>query len=755
MAPVTAAQAKVALAGYKRQNFKVDPNSQQQLDMYIEMRSKFQRVSGGQFVKYLQSGRESMAAGTKSQMAFWAVPKGNFPNGLPKKIQQAEFVPGDDAPDLEVDHETFFVIDQCIPRGELGKNVWTVTSYTSTESSFKTKGKGSFAGSDTGGSGSATGGSGSSKGDPGTVIVVGPGTGSADASGTPGTPAGQVVAVPVVDNPAAGTALAGAARPGRNLRGHPSDAFNSDEFGEPCEEPAAKQARLVRETLQTLRRNIDEATAAGVWVSSNRLCNNSVHFWVEQTVGALEEMVRDAGANRSKTQGLVHKFMCYLQQLALNSDCFPYWHHFKGFFPRLVEAGGSEVQARVIDEAKLLENLAQCKETDEGILVEGVSSLTRAQFYNSAIYRSFVNHRVNKALETAQQATANERRCAALDPWKDAQGLPQALSSNICVALKLFQPQAPLADRISVMFGEGLEGCGSLIKMARHWDPRGELGAAAMMGQETPDFKDISYKTFCDAARGILEANLADRIENPLVQSAVTLVGELGAATGAATGDFRERLLAHCLHVRFSIVLPQLSDGEHSEEFVEAIPKDQLNNVFKRVREFFAGFASPPAWFATLKAAWTKEQDVRAKVKKDKAEQAAASDAAADVAGAAAAPPPAPATPGVPDAPATGASGAGTAVPRPLKAGDEVIVTFGRGNNAFNGKKAMITSVLAHHCWVNMMEGQEEGTSKKVATCNLKLAEEGPGDEAFNCIFQFCGSSYFCCLIWLAIVRYA
>ena len=98
---------------------------------------------------------------------------------------------------------------------------------------------------------------------------------------------------------------------------------------------------MVTDTLGTLKANIESAKDAGIWTSVNVLSNNSVLFWVEQTVGALEEMVRDAGSgDKNSTQRIVCKFTCYLLQLAQESDCYPAWNSFKGLLPKLLETGG-------------------------------------------------------------------------------------------------------------------------------------------------------------------------------------------------------------------------------------------------------------------------------------------------------------------------------------------------------------------------------------------------------------------------------
>ena len=257
------------------------------------------------FMKSIETGREEVKAGTRSQMVCWAVPKANFPKGLPPKMKAAELPEDGECAPTDIDRDMFFVIDQCVPREQLGKGVYTLSSFTGTENKFVS-------------SGASNSGAGQPR-----ARGVGDGEPKAPGAGEPEEPAAATCAIQ---------------RRGKRLRENPPDAFSPPE--EETEKPSVKQARVVMETLQTLGTNIETALKSGVWVSNSRLVYNSVLFWVEQTVGALEEMVRDAGSDRSATQRIVGRFTCYLLQLAQDADCYPVWVQFKGLLPRLIEAGG-------------------------------------------------------------------------------------------------------------------------------------------------------------------------------------------------------------------------------------------------------------------------------------------------------------------------------------------------------------------------------------------------------------------------------
>ena len=525
------------MQGYKRQNYKVDPDNEVQITKYIEMRSKFSRISPSQFMKYLETGTQEVKAGTQSQISYWAVPKTNFPQGLPRKIKTAEVGEddGEEGTQVDVDREQYFVVDQCVPREQLGKGVWIVSTFNSTSNRYHNSGPSQAQ------------------------------QRSLDTGGV--QPQAELDGDKAPLKPASCPERSIAIRVARNLRERPSDAFEDAED----ENPSAKQARVIKQTLLTLRGNIESFKQAGIWVSKNRLTNNSVLFWVEQTIGALEEMVTDSGSRRVQTENIVSRFTCYFLQLAQESACYPNWVEFKGLLPRLVVAGGVSISQRTGDEAKLLESLAKTQPDQAAAVdVEGASVLVRAHFYNSAIYRSYVQHMVNNALKRAQQATTDEDRTAALSPWAQAQGIPDTLSRTIDQAMNMFSPDIQLADRISFMAAE------ELGKMALHWDATGPIGVAAKLFEEAPDLAkaNLAYGVFSEVAKAIVQANLVEHISNPLVKSAVLLVGDLFD---------HERILAHSLQLRLGIRAPE-SVLAPDLELIQGVAKDDLSSVAQKLK---------------------------------------------------------------------------------------------------------------------------------------------------------------------------
>ena len=671
---VTAEQARCSLMAFKRQSFAVEPDNKEQQDKYREMRLKFARVSPAMFMKFLDTGKEMVSAGASSAMSFWIVPKMNFPKGLPPKIKAAEIGANDEHAPQDVDHDNFYVIDQCIPRELLGKGVWVVTSFNSTTNKYCS------AGSSSGSRPS---------------LAEGAATGAG------------VAVLPQQRHSAAATGAGDLAvrRGARRLR---ENASSGDVDDPDVEGPAVKKSRMVTDTLATLKANIESAKNAGIWISVNVLSNNSVLFWVEQTVGALEEMVRDAGTgDKNSTQRIVCRFVCYLVQLAQDSECYPHWTSFKGLLPKLLEAGGGAIPQRTADEAKLLQQLA-CTNPDDDkqpVDVEGVSVLSRAHFYNSKVYNSFICHRVEHSFKSARNAANGQMRLDILGAWAGAQGLPTHLSDGIKQAMQMFDPKVKFSERIAFVLQENLE------KMVMDWDATGPMGAAALMCGEAPNLRNITYAVFKEAAHALCEAELLEKMQNPLMNNAVSLVGALA--------ENHASLVAHCVSARLGLAVDPTIEVPNPALF-DAIAKSELKAVAAKVSGFFHKAVDAPEWVAQLAAAWQAEAQIRLEAKQAKTAESEAAAARA-AATAAAQPPPAALPVAAGDAPAPPA--ATGAEPVIWTIGQTVTVKFGSGNNAMNGQKAKITGVLQAHCWVEFLEGPSQGVMKKIVKANLTPTE--------------------------------
>ena len=118
----------------KKNGFDVDPLDKDQLKVYSEMRSWCKRVTGAAFEEYIKNKTNQIESGAKFRLCFWAVPRTNFPKGLPdivrENIVDDETLLAFEASGGYIDHDTYHIVDQLVPRHQLGKNVVALETYT-------------------------------------------------------------------------------------------------------------------------------------------------------------------------------------------------------------------------------------------------------------------------------------------------------------------------------------------------------------------------------------------------------------------------------------------------------------------------------------------------------------------------------------------------------------------------------------------------------------------------------------------------
>ena len=89
------------------------------------------------FLNFLNSKESNVVIGASAETKHWAVPKANFPAGLPQDIEDA-IVDEEQLAELEamggdstrIDPNTYYVIDKVIDRKRLGKGVVTLKFFT-------------------------------------------------------------------------------------------------------------------------------------------------------------------------------------------------------------------------------------------------------------------------------------------------------------------------------------------------------------------------------------------------------------------------------------------------------------------------------------------------------------------------------------------------------------------------------------------------------------------------------------------------
>ena len=123
----TEASARTAIQQYRRQSYDVDDKNPEHVAAYLLLRDTSNRITGKSLEEYLKSKKVTVGSGDRSSMDVWAVPRGNFPTGLPQHIANAERPVGTMSHQYSPDE--FYFIDQVIPRTELGMSVITAGTF--------------------------------------------------------------------------------------------------------------------------------------------------------------------------------------------------------------------------------------------------------------------------------------------------------------------------------------------------------------------------------------------------------------------------------------------------------------------------------------------------------------------------------------------------------------------------------------------------------------------------------------------------
>ena len=109
----------------------IKPQDVEQQKAFIALRATQPRCSPQQFLDYFKSLQNVTTHGAGAKQVLWAVPKVNFPDGLPANIEKVR----KDEANCEgfiVDHTDYWVIDQCITQSELGVDVFPIEKFLST-----------------------------------------------------------------------------------------------------------------------------------------------------------------------------------------------------------------------------------------------------------------------------------------------------------------------------------------------------------------------------------------------------------------------------------------------------------------------------------------------------------------------------------------------------------------------------------------------------------------------------------------------
>ena len=147
MSICTLAEAKRNLKSLKRHHTEIDDTNPEQVQCYIMLRRTTAKVFADKFLEAWKKRRLDVTAGLRFKRKVWLVPRENFPLGLPSAVKDAQLSPEqkekmEQQTGYTIDDARCFLIDTCVDRGALGKNVEEAEYYVDAGTKFKDVGPG-------------------------------------------------------------------------------------------------------------------------------------------------------------------------------------------------------------------------------------------------------------------------------------------------------------------------------------------------------------------------------------------------------------------------------------------------------------------------------------------------------------------------------------------------------------------------------------------------------------------------------------
>ena len=526
--PVTRQDARNALGNMRRGGTTgADPNNDQQVELYLNMRRQYARVRPQAFIARLrqflhaapEEAQVTTDVGTKFILSYWGVPKENFPGGLPQallsfevtdeELEMAELEGGGSA---QVARDAFYVVQQTCERTSLGNNVRTLNFYQTSDTRLSTR-----RAFDLGG-------------DP-NALPAGGATGAGPDDNVPGAASAGFA------TGASPNATGGAPR---QLALPEADCTNAQTRGtkraisdpaEPSEEPAAQRQRVLKETLGGLRDGIRVAAASERWYSENPLNQETVKALTAEVIAALSSLNIQESAqasvstmtNKGRAAALAEKVGKFLSKLFLeNASAFNHLRHFKDLWTDV--AGSIKDSPPDIDpEGDLIQKLAIVPvASSDAPDLSGADVVTRTVFRRSPLYREgFIIGRVHAMLATGRDENVKAwQRKECLELVLSLGPTDKNLSFEAEVALTVLDDKMDVSTRLSYVLGEK-----DHIEILRKYDSKSVLAVADELMQENPNLKKYTVKEYVEAAVEIFKADVTPA--NPVIADAVAFVGNV------------------------------------------------------------------------------------------------------------------------------------------------------------------------------------------------------------------------------------
>ena len=710
-APKSAA-VRASLSAFRRQHYAIDENNEDHVNAYLALRATNERCAGQQLATYISILKATVAVGEQNKATFWAVPRGNFPEGLPDAIKNA-LCPADVTRDCSFPASDYFFIDMMINRDQLGMGVATCSKVLNRTNEGRID---AAAGGDraTGGGSDIDGGGGTATSMLAIAANTAPSSGSAPSSG-----AATGVDLATSDAPATGV---------RTLKRKHSEATGEEP---PSPESATvKKQRHIRQAFTTYRVGFDKAVKENRWTHQDgAMAPASAKSFVSKTTAGFESLLGDANGQEDKVAFVKKSAFKYTNHVLkpLLAGCpYPAICEFKGVLPRLLTLCGDQCDPSTRGEIALIELLA-------GITPDSTDSLNAdaaacpfvfSSFSESQLYVSFLAYKAKQSLDAAFNAGTVDARMLLLEPMRSLQNIPPELSGSIQTAIMLTDPAVSEELKAAYLF----QNKPLATDMAKHWFGAGVIGIIARLveDQMPASFGDVAYDDFVKASCAVINAGLLEEDVCPLAKAAIIFSHE---AKELAPPHLA--LCASAMRARIGTKdvepTPTPAASKAEEGFDEVL--------YKKVNTFIPPGAKQPEWLVPWRLALDvkKAEDDAAKAeeaakkeeqdKKDADAHARFLGSGGDTGVAGAATGVVAVATGVGEPGVAGAAtGGGAGSSKDFILGQIVVFKGAKGKVI----KASISMVQTRHCWVNILpdQGGESGLRKRILSKSLCANEE-------------------------------
>ena len=510
---VTKDAAKQALTRFKakpKMEF-IDPTDESQIQAYMNLRRTIARLDATTFAKYLKGQTDTLQSGSKTKIDYWAVPKENFPDAtaFPTDVREG-LVEWEDLGDLELlggdagrlNYDDYYVVDQMVSRGRLGRNVHTISFFTGGGREFR---------ANTGGGAGAL-----------PRAAPAPAFAGRQQLSAPGGDAAMddelEVEGPRPAAPATPMKASEVGSPGRGLN------RRSSEPASPNEEPIAKRRRLLREALKDLERQILEAAVKGHWASTSEWDHENVVYSVGELLSVLDGL-REDSLFREASAVVVGKITLFLTDLLSGYPTFDILPQFQSSFDRLSAMGADTSGAFGV-----LCRLALHPAQEVAVFdLSGSDVVTRNNFRKTRLFQSYCEHTCNLLLQDARSRLQLPIPdvAKALEKLEAAQSIhpvSDGLRDTVRIAIFCFGRENDAIQKLEFLLKNEAKGLPGHCKFLRDWAPNQPLTRAAQL---LLPFPDLSTWTFANWLVGVDYLNAEFVCVNPAVCASITLVSEM------------------------------------------------------------------------------------------------------------------------------------------------------------------------------------------------------------------------------------